>query len=131
MKSDRFYYIPTTLILVTALLYFIQNWAVASISDSYNFFYSVFNIYVFHFVVTLIILSILYLVSKKAPDYTGFAFLGFILLKMVAAIVFLIPLIKMENVSKIPDFISFFTPYFIYLFIEIILALRLLKQSTT
>ena len=56
-------------------------------------------------------------------------FLALFLLKMVAAVVFLIPLIKMENVSKIPDFISFFIPYFIYLFLEIVLTLRLLKQS--
>jgi hypothetical protein len=86
---------------------------------------------VFHFIVTLVILSALYLVNKKAPNYTGFTFLGFILLKMVAAIVFLIPLIKMESVSKIPDFISFFIPYFLYLFLEIVLTLRLLRQSTT
>lgn len=130
MKSDKFYYNPALLILITLPLFFIQKLAVDSISDSYHFYYSVWNIYVFHFIVTLIILSALYLVSKKAPNYTGFAFLGFILLKMVAAIVFLIPLIKMKNVSKIPDFISFFIPYFLYLFVEIALALRLLRQST-
>lgn len=54
--------------------------------------------------------------------------MGSILLKMLVAVVFLIPLIKMQNVSKIPDFISFFIPYFIYLFLEIILTVRLLKQ---
>lgn len=130
MKSDKYYFIPALLFLITLPLFFIQKLAVDSLSVNYLFFYSVWNIYLFHFVVTLVILSILFIVSKKAPNYTGFAFLGFILLKMVAAIVFLIPLIKMENVSKIPDFISFFIPYFLYLFLEIVLTLRLLKQST-
>ncbi len=130
MKSDKYFFIPALLFIITLPLFFIQNFVVDSLTADYQFFYSVFHIYLFHFIVTLVILSTLYLVSKKAPNYTGFAFLGFILLKMVAAIVFLIPLIKMENVSKIPDFISFFVPYFLYLFLEIVLALRLLRQST-
>ena len=129
MKTDKFYYIPAFLILLTIPLFYIQKWAIDSLLGSYTFFYSVWNIYLFHFIVTLIILMGLFLVSKKAPNYTGFAFLGSILLKMVGAVVFLIPLIKMENVSKIPDFISFFIPYFIYLFMEIVLTLRLLRQS--
>ncbi|WP_237601232.1 hypothetical protein [Aequorivita vitellina] len=131
LKSDTFYFLPALLVLVTVPLYFIQKLVVNSLADSYTFYYSVSNIYVFHFVVTLIILSVLYFVSKKAPNYTGFTFLGFVLLKMIAAIVFLIPLIKMEAVSKIPDFVSFFAPYFLYLFLEIVLTIRLLRQSTT
>ncbi len=67
--------------------------------------------------------------GKLIPDYIGFTFMGFILLKMIAALVFLLPLIKMENVSKIPDFTSFFIPYFIFLFLEILLTMKILKHS--
>ncbi|WGF93582.1 hypothetical protein [Aequorivita marisscotiae] len=129
MKVNKFYFIPTLLVLVTLPLYFLHRLIVDSISDSFVFYYSIWSVYTFHFVVTLVILSVLYLVSKIVPNYIGFAFLGFILLKMIAAIVFLIPLIKMEQVSKIPDFVSFFSPYFLYLFLEIVLTLRLLRQS--
>ncbi|MEM0517563.1 hypothetical protein [Aequorivita flava] len=129
MKVNKFYFIPTLLVLVTLPLYFLHRLIVDSISDSFIFYYSIWSVYTFHFVVTLVILSVLYLVSKIVPNYIGFAFLGFILLKMIAAIVFLIPLIKMEQVSKIPDFVSFFSPYFLYLFLEIVLTLRLLRQS--
>lgn len=127
MKPIRYYYIPSLLILITALLFFIQKLAVDSLSHTYIFNYPVWKIYTFHFLVTFFILTALYFVGKKVPNYIGFAFMGFILLKMVAAIVFLIPLIKLESGSKIPDFTSFFIPYFIYLFIEIILTMRLLK----
>lgn len=129
MKLDRFYKIPALLILITLPLFFVHTLAVESLSENFVFYYAVWKIYLFHFIVALSILSVLFLISKKAPNYVGYAFLGFVLLKMVAAVVFLIPLIKMENVSKIPDFISFFIPYFIYLFLEIVLTLRLLKQS--
>lgn len=129
MKLDRFYKIPALLILITLPLFFVHKLAVESLSENFVFYYAVWKIYLFHFIVALSILSVLFLISKKAANYVGYAFLGFVLLKMVAAVVFLIPLIKMENVSKIPDFISFFIPYFIYLFLEIVLTLRLLKQS--
>lgn len=55
--------------------------------------------------------------------------MGFILIKMIASVVFLIPLIKMDDVSKIPDFGSFFVPYFIYLFLEILLAISILNHA--
>ncbi|MBT0607184.1 DUF6168 family protein [Aequorivita echinoideorum] len=129
MKIEKPFFGPVLLIFVTAVLFFVHRQIVLGISEEYTFFYDVWKIYLFHFIVTSLILLVLYFVGKKVPDYVGFTFLGFILLKMVAAIAFLIPLIKMENVSKIPDFISFFAPYFIYLFIEIILTLRLLRQS--
>ena len=127
LKPIRYYYIPSVLILITVILFFIQKLAVENLSHTYTFYYPVWKIYVFHFLVTFFILTSLFFVGKKMPDYIGFTFLGFILLKMVAAIVFLIPLIKLESGSKIPDFISFFIPYFIYLFIEIILTMKLLK----
>jgi len=78
--------------------------------------------------ITFFILTGLYFVGKIFPGYIGFAFMGSILFKMIGAVLFLIPLIKMENVSKIADIISFFIPYFIYLFIEILLTMSLLKR---
>lgn len=129
MKIKNLYYIPLYLLGVTIILFLLQNWIVGILSDSYIFYYPTWTIYVFLFLITLLILSILYYVSKVFPKYVGFAFMGFILFKMIAAVVFLIPLIKMQNVSKIPDFTAFFAPYFIYLFLEIMLSLQFLKQS--
>lgn len=130
MKLNKFLYIPTILSVISVVLYSLQSWLLANFFDSFTFYYAIWKIYIFHFLVTFVILCALFVVSKKTPEYIGFAFLGFILLKMVAAIVFLIPLIKLENASKIPDFISFFIPYFIYLLLEILLTLKLLRQAT-
>ncbi len=131
MKVPKFFYIPTYLLLLTVVLFSIQNIIIGSLAETFIFFYPVWQIYVFHFLVTLIILSVLYLVSKKSPNHIGYVFMGFILFKMAASVIFLIPLIKMKDVSKIPDFISFFAPYFIYLLFEILITLELLKRSET
>ncbi|MGO3184434.1 MAG: hypothetical protein ACTIJ9_16520 [Aequorivita sp.] len=128
MKFTKYFYIPVLLAAVSLLLFAVQKLIIGSISNIYTFYYPVWAIYVFHFMITFIVLTGLYFVGKLFPNFIGFTFMGFILLKMIVAVVFLIPLIKMENVSKIPDFASFFIPYFIYLFIEILLTMRLLKQ---
>lgn len=129
MKLHKYYYIPAFLLIVTLVLFFIQNLVVNSVSHIYTFYYPVWTIYTFHFAITFLILTGLYFVGKIFPNYIGFSFMGSILFKMIGAMVFLIPLIKMENVVKIPDVISFFTPYFIYLFIEILLTISLLRQN--
>lgn len=116
-------------VALSAIFYFLQDLLVSYLEEIHTFFISVFSIYLFHFLVTLVVLSVLYLVSRHAPTFIGYTFMGFILFKMAAAVIFLIPLIKMEGVSKIPDFISFFVPYFLFLSYEIYITLKLLKQS--
>lgn len=129
MKVHPYFFIPLYVILLTAVLFGLQSAIIGALENSFVFYYPVWKIYIFHFVVTVIILSALYIVSKKLPNYVGYVFMGFILFKMTAAVIFLIPLIKMEGGSKVPDFVSFFVPYFIYLFMEILITLKLLKQS--
>lgn len=112
--------------LILFLIHFsIVNWIVSDL----NFFYPVWGIYLFHFLITVTLFSILYFVGKHFPQFVGFSFMALILFKMIAAIVFLLPLIRMKDVSKIPDFISFFAPYFIFLLIEILLTMKILRLS--
>lgn len=129
MKVHPYFYIPLYVIIVTIVLFGLQSATVEALADTFEFFYPVWKIYIFHLIVTLIILSALYIVSRKLPNYVGYVFMGFILFKMAAAVIFLIPLIKMVGVSKVPDFVSFFVPYFIYLLLEILVTLKLIKQS--
>lgn len=129
MKQKSFISLAGLLLAISVLLFFVQNSIVNWLSDESIFYYPVWKIYIFHFFVTLFIFSLLYYVGKVIPKYIGFTFMGFILLKMIAALVFLLPLIKMKDVSKIPDFSSFFIPYFIFLFFEILLTMKILKHS--
>lgn len=110
-------------------LFLIQHFAIRELAKSYTFFYPVWSIYLFHFLVTLGVFTILYFLGKHVPQYIGFSFIGLILFKMIVSIAFLLPLIRMKEVSKIPDFISFFIPYFIYLILEIYLTMKILNLS--
>lgn len=129
MTQKQFLSSVVFLIATSLILFFIQSGVVRWLSDTYEFKYAVWQIYVFHFFITLFVFSLLHLVGKIFPKYIGFTFMGLILLKMIAAIVFLLPLIKMKTGSKIPDFISFFVPYFIFLILEILLTMKILKAS--
>lgn len=131
MEQKKFFSLAGLLLAASIVLFFIQYFIVKGLSTEYIFIYPIWKIYFFHFFITLFIFAILYYIGKLIPDYIGFTFMGFILLKMIAAIVFLLPLIKLKDISKIPDFASFFIPYFIYLFFEILLTMKLLKDSET
>lgn len=129
MKQKQFFLFAGLLLVASIILFAAQNAIVQWLRDDYTFYYSVWAIYLFHFLVTIFIFTVLFLVGKFLPKYVGLIFMAFILFKMIASILFLLPLIKMDDVSKIPDFASFFTPYFIYLLLEIILAILILRHS--
>ena len=97
-----------------------------------HFFYdlkletSIVSIYLFLFIATLIIYIFLFFVNNKYPEKTGFAFLTSGLLKMMASVVFLLPLIQSKNIV-VYDVIAFFVPYFLFLIFETIFAVRLIN----
>ena len=126
---QQFYKFLKLIIPFTIVLFFIQYYIVGSFFQNITFFYSTWSIYLFHLVITLISYGFLLFVNKTFADKTGFAFMGFSLFKMMAAIVFLIPLIQSDLESKIPDVSAFFIPYFLYLLFETLFAVRLLSKQ--
>ena len=126
---QQFYNFLYTIIPIAIILFFVQYFSISVFFENTSFFYSTWSIYVFHLALTLISYGFLLFVNKTFADKTGFAFMGFSLLKMLAAIVFLIPLLQSDVVSKIPDVSAFFIPYFLFLFTETFFAVRLLNKE--
>lgn len=126
---QQFYKFLKLIIPFSIVLFFIQNYIIGSFFQNITFFYSTWSIYLFHLVITLISYGFLLFVNRTFADKTGFAFMGFSLFKMMAAIVFLIPLIQSDLESQIPDVSAFFIPYFLYLFFETLFAVRLLSKQ--
>ena len=126
---QQFYKFLKSIIPFTIVLFFIQYYIIGSFFQNTIFFYSTWSIYLFHLVITLVSYGFLLFVNKTFADKTGFAFMGFSLFKMMAAIVFLIPLIQSDLKSQIPDVSAFFIPYFLYLFFETLFAVRLLSKQ--
>ena len=125
---QQFYKFLKLIIPFTIVLFFVQYYIIGSFFQNTIFFYSTWSIYLFHLVITLVSYGFLLFVNKTFADKTGFAFMGFSLFKMMAAIVFLIPLIQSDLKSQIPDVSAFFIPYFLYLFFETLFAVRLLSK---
>lgn len=126
---QQFYKFLKLIIPFSIVLFFIQYHIVESFFKNSIFFYSTWSIYVFHLVITLCSYSFLIFVNKTFPDKTGFAFMGFSLIKMMAAIVFLIPLLQSDLKSQVPDVSAFFIPYFLFLFFETLFAIRLINNQ--
>jgi hypothetical protein len=125
----QFYKFLKLIIPFSLVLFFIQYYIVESFFKNTIFFYATWSIYVFHLVITLCSYSFLIFVNKTFPDKTGFAFMGFSLIKMMAAIVFLIPLLQSDLKSQVPDVSAFFIPYFLFLFFETLFAIRLINNQ--
>lgn len=126
---QQFYKFLKLLIPFSLVLFFIQYNIVGSFFEKTLFFYSTWSIYVFHFIVALLSYAFLIFVNKTFSDKTGFAFMGISLIKMMAAIVFLIPLLQSDLKSQIPDVSAFFIPYFLFLFFETFFAIRLINKQ--
>lgn len=113
---------------ITLLLHGAQNIVQKNIFDSILFYYPTYVIYFFHFTITFLILLSLIAVKNVFFEKTGFAFMALSLLKMLASVIFLLPLIQSEKFNYIPDVIAFFIPYFIFLFFEIFYSIKLLNS---
>jgi hypothetical protein len=126
---QQFYRFLIIIFPISIILFFVQYFSIDVFFENTFFFYSTWSIYIFHLILTLISYGFLLFVNKTFADKTGFAFMGFSLIKMLAAIVFLIPLLQSDVVSKIPDVSAFFIPYFLFLFTETFFAVKLLNKQ--
>lgn len=126
---QQFYKFLKIIIPFSIVLFFVQFYLIETFFKNISFYYSTWSIYLFHLVVTLLSYSFLLFVNKTFADKTGFAFMGFSLIKMMASIVFLIPLLQSDLKSQIPDVSAFFIPYFLFLFFETFFAVRLISKQ--
>ncbi|HEU4496815.1 MAG TPA: hypothetical protein VFR70_07160, partial [Flavobacterium sp.] len=111
------------------VLFVLQHFAMKSLSDGgMSFFYHAWSIYAFNVAATVLVSLFLIFVNSNFENYTGFAFLGASLFRMIAAIVFLLPLLKADIKDSTADMAAFFTPYFLFLLFETSFAIRLINK---
>ncbi|MDT0642149.1 hypothetical protein RM553_04820 [Zunongwangia sp. F363] len=117
------YFLPFTFLLML-FQYFIVNYF-----GGEKMYYSIFSVYAFHFFSTFIIYFLLLLVHDKFQDKTGFAFMGAGLLKMFAAVLFLLPMLLAKVAHPFANVLAFFIPYFLFLIFETFFAVRLINSK--
>jgi len=90
-------------------------------------FFPLWHIYLFHFFVTIILFSVLNYKYKSGQKNIFNFFMGLTLLKMILAVLFLLPLLVSDFEYKQADVFNFFIPYFLFLSFEIFSVLKILK----
>ena len=117
------------LILMTLVLYYCQDFILSNYFTQIEFKITTSSIYLFHFFTVAVSYVLLVLVNKFFFQQTGYAFLAFGIIKMALSVYFLMPVIDSDINNKIPDVLSFFTPFFIFLLLETIFSVNLLNST--
>jgi hypothetical protein len=110
------------------LLFVLQYAATPALFGATFFYYSIESIYGFHVIITAAAHLFLLFVHTSFPDKAGFTFMGMGVLKMMACVVFLIPMLQSDTADRIPDVAAFFIPYFMFLLFETVFAVRLINK---
>lgn len=117
------------LVGISVVLYGLHSYLLYHFANNKDFFFPVWQIYMFHFVVTMVLYTIVNFrySSGKKDIFNIFMIATF--LKMVFAILFLLPLILSDFENKQPDVFNFFIPYFLYLFFEVFALTKFLQKQ--
>lgn len=126
-KNQISFLIQLTLIAIA--IFGVHCYLLFHFAKETTFFFPLWHIYVFLFIVTITVYTIINyrFNSGKTDVFNVFMIATF--LKMLLAIVFLLPMLVSEFESKQPDVFNFFIPYFMFLFIEVYGLTKFLQKK--
>lgn len=117
------------ILLISVVLFAIHQYVLHYFAGSFVFFFPLWHIYVFHILVATVIYTIINYRYSNGKTEIFNIFMGITLIKMILAIVFLLPLLLSDFLKKQPDVFNFFIPYFIYLFLEVFFVTKFLQKK--
>lgn len=127
MKQDLLSFLKVFLPFI--LFLFIIQYTVVNYLNDYHLYYSTYSIYIFHFLATFSVYTFVVFVHKSFADKSGFAFMGASFFKMIAAVLFLLPMLLSDSPSKFVGVLAFFIPYFLFLIFETFFVVRIINQK--
>ena len=116
------------LLLIAIALSFIHHYLYTSFWQ-HILFNPIWMVYTFLASLSLLAFAMVGMTYYVEEKYTGFAFMGSVLIKMLASLAFLYPLLKSQVADKVIDVANFFIPFFIFLFIEVWFSIQLLQPK--
>lgn len=123
MKNNIYFKLLTFSVLFFLLHYF----AVPFMGDFY-YVDGIIRIHAFLAISTIVFFMIMLKIKSNYPDKFGFAYLASVFVKMIAAVLFLAPMLFGEKEISISYVAHFFIAFFIYLFVEVSLLIGSLKK---
>jgi hypothetical protein len=115
-------------VLLTAVLFFIHDTIFAATLPKVSLLLSLYKIYFFHFIVTTTIIIVNHKNLQKGINVFN-VFMLFTLVKMLLALVFLLPVFLSDLKTRNYDVVNFFIPYFIYLAFEVFVIIKPLQNQ--
>lgn len=127
-KSRQLSFLLQNLVF-SLVLYGIHSYLVSYLATDIDLFFPLWQIYLFHFVVTSLLYTIInYKYSHGNTDVFN-TFMVITFLKMTISILFLLPLLLSNFENKQPDVFNFFIPYFLFLFFEVYSVTQFLQKK--
>ena len=117
------------LVLFCLILFGIHSYLLSYFAKSQILFFPIWHIYIFHILITLILYTIINYTFSSGKTEIFILFMGSTLVKMILAILFLLPLILSDIDNKQPDVFNFFIPYFLFLFFEVYSITKFLQKA--
>ncbi|TGV03819.1 hypothetical protein EM932_05240 [Flavivirga rizhaonensis] len=107
------------LTIISVLLYAIHSYLLYHFASDVIFFFPLWQVYIFLLVITFLLYSVVNYKFSNGKTEIFNIFMVSTFLKMILAIVFLLPLLMSNQENKQADVFNFFIPYFLYLFFEV------------
>jgi uncharacterized membrane protein SirB2 len=127
MNKEVVYFL--VILLGLSLIFWGVHYLLVSHFFPVSLYYPIWAIYLFNLVLVLIMYGALQFSQRKRPEGQLKLFLWLTTLKMLAAMVFLLPLFMKKTAHITLEAFNFFIPYFIYLILEIRALNRVLQKS--
>ncbi|WP_111683164.1 hypothetical protein [Winogradskyella tangerina] len=117
------------LLIVSGILFGAHSYVLYQFASSVEFFFPLWQIYAFHFVVTLLFFSIINYRFAAGQKNIINLFMILTFSKIALSIIFLLPFLLSDFENTQPDFLNFFVPYFLYLFFEVYAISKFLQKA--
>ena len=117
------------IIILSLVLFGIHSYLLSYFGTELKLFFPIWQIYLFHFVITTLLYTVINYRFSKGQTDVFILFMGSTFLKMFLSILFLLPLILSDFEKKQPDVFNFFIPYFLYLGFEVYAITKFIQKS--
>ena len=117
------------LLIVSGVLFGAHTYALIQFASEVDFYYPLWQIYGFHFIVTLLFFTIINYKFTSGQKNIINLFMILTFSKIALSVVFLLPFLLSDFEKTQPDFINFFIPYFLYLFFEVYGITKFLQKA--
>ena len=119
------------LLIFAGLLFAVHYYIFFNFFSEVDLYFPLWSIYAFNAILVFVVYSFIIHKVSQGSDKALSTFLTLTLLKMVLAIIFLLPLFTGKAVHMKTEVFNFFIPYFLFLGFEIYLLNNFFKNQQT